>query len=97
LFNAISSLCLSATSASAESWVKTSSDFSCRSTFICRWIFSEREISDSEDLLVSELGVIVEDVVVEIEGSSSDVVRKGSVDSLSSKNILLPKPLRQQP
>ena len=53
-----------------------------------------RKISHSEDPLVSEIGVIVEDVVVEIEGSSSDVIRKGSVDSLSSKNILLPKPLR---
>ena len=44
-----------------------------------------REISHSEDPLVSEIGVIVDDVVVEIEGSSSDVVRKGSVDSLSIK------------
>ena len=44
-----------------------------------------RKISHSEDPLVSEIGIIVEDVVVEIEGSSSDVVRKGSVDSLSSK------------
>jgi hypothetical protein len=53
-----------------------------------------RKISHFEDPQVSEIGIIVEDVVVEIEGSSSDVVRKGSVDSLSSKKILLPKPLR---